>query len=198
MKLFTYSITIVFILVSFISCKENLPLDKDLTKKSYQLINQDSANVTFPDVIKGHITVIGFIYTHCPDICPMTTNNMYLTEKKLKEQGIDDVKFIEVSFDPERDTPSALREFADIRGISFKNWMLMTGDLSVVKDLIKRFDVMAVKTDEQRDENGEVSYSMMHTDRISLIDEKGVLRKNYKGSTLNFEEIINDIKSLKD
>ena len=123
---------------------------------------------------------------------------MYLTEKKLKEQGIDDVKFVEVSFDPERDTPSVLREFADIRGISFKNWMLLTGDISVIKDLIKRFDVMAVKTDEHRDEDGELTYSMMHTDRISLIDDKGILRKNYKGSTLNFDEIIKDIKSLKD
>jgi protein SCO1/2 len=188
----------LLIIVLSISCQNNLPLDKDLTKKTYQLINQDSVNVIFPDVIEGHITVIGFIYTHCPDICPLTTNNMYLTEKKLKEQGIDDVKFVEVSFDPERDTPSVLREFADIRGISFNNWMLLTGEISVVKDLLKRFDVMAVKTDEHRDEDGELSYSMMHTDRISLINDKGILRKNYKGSTLNFDEIINDIKSLKD
>ena len=146
----------------------------------------------------GHITVIGFIYTHCPDICPMTTNNMYLTEKKLKEQGINNVKYVEVSFDPERDTPSVLRAFADIRGISFKNWMLLTGKDSIIKDLLKRFDVMAVKTDEHKDEDGELTYSMMHTDRISLIDDKGTLRKNYKGSTLNFDEIINDIKSLED
>ena len=39
---------------------------------------------------------------------------------------------------------------------------------------------------------------MMHTDRISLIDSNGKLRKNYKGSTLNIEELINDIKTLED
>jgi len=182
----------------FVSCQEKLPLDKDLTKKSYELVNQDSVNVIFPDVIKEHITVIGFIYTHCPDICPLTTNNMYLTEKKLKEQGIDNVKFVELSFDPDRDIPSVLKEFANIRGISFKNWMLLTGEKSIVEDLCKRFDVRAIKTDEEFNENGEPSYSMMHTDRISLIDENGILRKNYKGSTLNFDEIIKDIKTLKD
>jgi protein SCO1/2 len=195
-KLFPSILFIIILLL--ISCKEKLPLDKDLTKKTYKLINQDSVSVIFPYVIKGHITVMGFIYTHCPDICPMTTNNMYLTEKRLKEQGIDDVKFVELSFDPERDTPSVLKEFADIRGISFKNWMLLTGEESIVKDLLRRFDVSAIKTDENREENGELSYSMMHTDRISLIDDNGILRKNYKGSTLNFDEIINDIKSLKD
>ena len=182
----------------FISCQEKLPLDKDLTKKSYELINQDSVKVNFPEVIKGHITVMGFIYTHCPDICPLTTNNMYLTEEKLKEQGIDDVKFVELSFDPDRDIPSVLKEFANIRGISFEDWMLLTGEKSIVEDLCKRFDVKAIKTDEEFNENGEPSYSMMHTDRISLIDENGILRKNYKGSTLNFDEIIKDIKSLKD
>ena len=198
MKLFKYLISIIFILVSFVSCKDNLPLDKDLTKKSYQLINQDSANVTFPDVIKGHITVLGFIYTHCPDICPMTTHNMYLTEKRLKEQGIDDVKFVGISFDPDRDTPEVLTKFAEIRDISFKNWILLTGKKEIIEDLMRRFDVKAIKTDQTVDEEGNPEYSMMHTDRISLVDENGILRKNYKGSTLNLDEIIEDIKILKD
>ena len=196
--LFKYLISIIFILVSFVSCKDNLPLDKDLTKKSYQLINQDSANVTFPDIIKGHITVLGFIYTHCPDICPMTTHNMYLTEKRLKEQGINDVKFVGISFDPDRDTPEVLTKFADIREISFKNWMLLTGKKEIIEDLLRRFDVRAIKTDQTVDEEGNPEYSMMHTDRISLVDENGILRKNYKGSTINLEEIIEDIKTLKD
>jgi protein SCO1/2 len=39
---------------------------------------------------------------------------------------------------------------------------------------------------------------MMHTDRISLIDKNGILRKNYKGSTINIEEIVSDIKTLRD
>lgn len=198
MKLLKYLIAIIFILVSFISCKEDLPLDKDLTKKSYQLINQDSVNITFPDVIKGHITVLGFIYTHCPDICPMTTHNMYLTEKRLKEQGIDDVKFVGISFDPDRDSPGVLAKFAEVREISFRNWMLLTGKKEIIEDLLRRFDVKAIKTDQTVDEEGNPEYSMMHSDRISLVDENGILRKNYKGSTLNLDEIIEDIKTLKD
>lgn len=180
------------------SCKENLPLDKDLTKKSYDLINQSEEQVTFPDDILGHITVMGFIYTHCPDICPMTTHNMYLTEKKLKEEGIHNVKFVALSFDPDRDTPEILKQFAEIRELDFNSWTLLTGDKATIYDLTKRFDVKAIKTDEAIDENGKPEYSMMHTDRISLIDENGVLRKNYKGSTLDIEELVNDIKTLED
>ena len=191
-------ISIVVTLLFFNSCKENLPLDKDLTKKNYNLINQEGEEIKFPELIKGHITVMGFIYTHCPDICPMTTHNMYLTEKKIKEDGIKDVKFVALSFDPDRDSPEILKEFAKIRDLDFNSWTLLTGEKNTVNELLKRFDVKAIKTDENLDEDGILEYSMMHTDRISLIDETGRLRKNYKGSTLKIEELVNDIKTLKD
>lgn len=179
-----------------LSCTQDLPLNKDLTKKSYNLINQDSMLVKFPEIILDNITVMGFIYTHCPDICPMTTHNMFLTEMKLKKDGIQDVKFVALSFDPERDTPPILKKFAEIRGIEFKNWMFITGEQSVIYDLLRRFDVRAVATDSVFYDDGEISYSMMHTDRISLIDKEGRLRKNYAGSRVNIEELIKDIKYL--
>ena len=68
------------------------------------LVNQDSSSVTYPEVIKNEIALIGFIYTHCPDICPMTTHNMMLTEEKLSSDELKNVRFILISFDPERDT----------------------------------------------------------------------------------------------
>ena len=193
----TFQVLLIFLIIlSFISCSDELPLDKDLTKKSYLLINQDSMKVEFPKVIKGNITVIGFIYTNCPDICPMTAHNMYLTEQKLKEEGIENVKFVALSFDPGRDSPIALKKFAEIRDIEFKNWMLLTGEKNITKDLLRRFDVIALPTDSSFSDDGSISYFMMHTDRISLIDKNGKLRKNYKGSTVNLKELYNDIKYL--
>jgi protein SCO1/2 len=191
------SIISVILLLS-ISCKEELPLNKDLKKKNYNLVNQEGEDVVFPEIIKGQITVMGFIFTHCPDICPMTTHNMYLTEKELKENGIDDVKFVALSFDPDRDSPEVLKKFAEVRELDFVSWTLLTGEKNTVNELMKRFDVKAIKTDERTDEEGIPEYSMMHTDRISLIDENGRLRKNYKGSTINIEELVNDIITLKD
>ena len=194
---------IVLVLLSLlilfsVSCKDNLPLDKDLTKKSYDLINQNGERVIFPDNIIENITVMGFIYTHCPDICPMTTHNMYLTQKKLNDSGFKNVKFVALSFDPERDSPEVLTKFAQIRELDFNSWTLLTGSKPTINDLMKRFDVKAIKTDETFDNEGNPEYSMMHTDRISLIDKNGRLRKNYKGSALNIEELVEDIKTLED
>lgn len=192
-----FKILFISFLIPFIqSCEDELPLNKDLTKRSYTFLNQDSAAVNFPEIIKDKITVMGFIYTHCPDICPMTTHNMVLTEERLIEEGIDDVLFVALSFDPERDSPEVLRKFAEIRDIKFDNWIFLTRDDLTTKDVLKRFDVKVITTDSTFYEDGTIGYTIMHTDRISLINNKGILKKNYKGSTINIEELIIDIKYL--
>jgi protein SCO1 len=193
-----YLTAIFFAIIFFTHCNEKLPLNKDLSKKSYTLVNQDSLEVKFPELIQGYITVIGFIYTHCPDICPMTTHNIVLTEEKLQNEGINDVKFVALSFDPDRDSPDVLKKFAEIRGISFGNWSLLTGNKETVSDLLRRFDVKAFPTDSTLMDDGTWQYSMIHTDRISLIDKNGFLKKNYKGSTININELVEDIKYLGD
>jgi len=195
MKAFLYLITIFTILI-LIGCESKFPLDKDLTRKNYTFFNQDSVEVIFPDILKDKVTVIGFIYTHCPDICPMTTHNMYLTQQKLKKNAIDNVLFVTVTFDPDRDFPSVLKKFGGIRDIDFNNWVFLWGDKKNTKSLLKRFDITALKTDSTYFDDGELTYSVMHTDRISLIDNESRLKKNYRGSKVNLEELYNDIKNL--
>ena len=195
MKIFLYLITIVTILIS-IGCQSKFPLDKDLTRKNYSFFNQDSVEVIFPGIIKDKVTVIGFIYTNCPDICPMTTHNMYLTQQKLKKNAIDNVLFVTVTFDPDRDFPSVLKKFGEIRDADFTNWVFLWGDDKNTNSLLKRFDIIALKTDSTYFDDGELTYSVMHTDRISLIDSESRLKKNYRGSKVNLEELYNDIINL--
>ena len=195
MKAFLYLITI-FAILTLIGCQSKFPLNKDLTKKKYTFINQDGIEVIFPGIIKDKITVIGFIYTNCPDICPMTTHNMYLTQQKLKKNAIDNVLFVSVTFDPDRDFPSVLKKFGEIRDIDFNNWIFLRGDKKNTESILKRFDITALKTDTTYFDDGELTYSVMHTDRISLIDNESRLKKNYRGSKVNLEELYNDIINL--
>ena len=186
----------VFTILIFIGCESKFPLNKDLTKKNYTLFNQDSVEVIFPDIIKDRVTVIGFIYTNCPDICPMTTHNMYLTQQKLIKNAIDNVLFVTVTFDPDRDFPSVLKKFGEIRDIDFNSWIFLWGDKKNTGSLLRRFDITALKTDSTYYDDGELTYSVMHTDRISLVDNESRLKKNYRGSKVNLEELYNDIKNL--
>jgi protein SCO1 len=187
---------ITLIQFQFTGCYERFPLDQDLTRTQNTFLNQDSVKVQFPNITKDKITVLAMVYTHCPDICPMTTHNMQLVEQKLPDGLINKVKFIVISFDPNRDTPSVLKKFAEIRDITFDNWSLLSGDELNTKEVMLKFGIKAIPTDSSYDATGELNYNVIHTDRISLIDQEGKLRSNYKGSTANIDMILEDIKYL--
>ena len=189
-------LVVTFSFVFITSCYEHFPLDQDITRTQNTFLNQDSVKVEFPKLIKDKITLMAMVYTHCPDICPMTTHNMQLVQRRLPDDLKDKVKFVVISFDPNRDTPAVLKKFAEIRDITFDNWTFLTGDNQNTKEVMLKFDVKAIPADSSYDENGELSYSIIHTDRISLIDQDGKLRSNYKGSTANLDMILEDIKYL--
>ncbi len=190
----------LFILLLFslflIGCESKFPLKQDISENHYQLLNQDSSKVSFPDIAKNKIMVIGFIYTHCPDICPMTTHNMQTVQDQLKKDKIKNVEFVSLSFDPKRDKPSILKKYADIRGINFDNWAFLTGDSTKINKILKEFNVNVFPGDSTVSADGTVNYYLVHTDRISLVDQDGNLRKNYPGSQVNIDELIQDIKYL--
>ena len=188
-------LTQALILTLLTGCYEHFPLDQDISRTQNTFFNQDSVEVIFPELTKGKITLMSMVFTHCPDICPMTTHNMRLVENRLSEDLKDQIKFIVISFDPDRDTPSVLKKYAELRDYSFDRWSLLSGDKQHTKEVMLKFDVKAIFTDSTY-ADGELSYNIMHTDRISLIDQKGKLRKNYKGSAADIDEIIEDIKHL--
>jgi len=189
-------LTLILTINVLTGCYERFPLDQDITRTQNTFLNQDSAEVQFPKIIKSKIALFAMVYTHCPDICPMTTHNMQLVEQRLPENLKNKVKFVVISFDPNRDKPSVLKKFAEIRDISFDNWTLLSGDEQNTKEVMLKFGIKAIPADSSYDDEGELSYTVIHTDRISLIDTAGKLRSNYKGSTANLEMMLEDIKYL--
>ncbi len=189
-------IVLLVMLIIFSGCGNNFDMKKNVTGRQVNFINQDSAEVNYPGIIKGKVAVIGFIYTNCPDICPMTTHNMQLAEEKLSKDQLNDVKFLLITFDPDRDTPSILTKFASVREMNMDDWELLTGSTKNINTILDEFNVKAIHDDTTYNDNGRPDYFIIHTDRISLVDENGNLRKNYHGSTANPDELAEDIKSL--
>ncbi len=186
----------ILIIISSLNCQEKFPLNTDISNYSFLLINQDKNKVNFLKQYLGKIIVMGFIFTNCPDICPMTTHNMQLIQSKIKEEKINGVQFIALSFDPDRDRPGILRNYASIRNIDLSNWEFLTGNKKEVDSLLSVMNVVAIPTDTTYADEKTPIYFFVHTDRISLIDRQGKLRKEYSGSKIDIEEIINDIKKL--
>lgn len=195
LKIFIYSL-LIFVYAVLSGCYEHFPLKQDITRTQNEFLNQDSSKAKFPELTKGKITLMAMVYTHCPDICPMTTHNMQLIESKLSKDELEKVRFVVITFDPDRDTPDVLRKFAEIRDIDFSRWSFLSGNKQNTKEVMLKFDIKAVPADSSYDADGNLSYYIVHTDRLSLIDQNGLLRKKYVGSIVDVNEVVNDIKYL--
>jgi len=60
---------------------------------------------------RGKAVLVTFLYTHCPDICPLITSNLRVAENLLGSKGDSKVQIIAVSVDPKGDTPKAIASF---------------------------------------------------------------------------------------
>jgi len=187
---------LIFASLIFTSCKAGLEELEDLNKHSYNLLNQDSNKVQFPKIIEGKIAVVGYIFSNCVDVCPLTTNNMRLIQEKLNRENISNIDFVSISFDPDVDKPSVLKSFAKVRELNLENWHFLTSSKETIDSLMDNVGMVIIKSDSTIYENGLKTYYYIHTDRIQLVDQNGILRRNYIGSKINIDEIINDIKIL--
>lgn len=190
------NLNLIAALLLFISCSDNLPILDDLSGKNYKLISQSEFAFNFPGDYKGKIVVAGYIFTNCPDICPLTTNNLRLIQEKINEAGIKNVEFAAISFDPDVDKPAVLKKYAEIRRMDLSNFTFFTGEKNEIESLMKDVGVFAIPGDSVQTSSGNNMIFYIHTDRISLIDSEGRIRKNYLGSQTDTEEVAADIKEL--
>lgn len=189
---------LIFSIIFILGCSDGFDVLEDLSEDKYLLLNSDSVTVSFPEFVKGKVAVVGYIFTNCPDICPLTTNNMRLIQDELKKQNIENVELVTISFDPAVDKPSVLKKYAEIRNFDLNNWHFLTGDKPIIDKLMKKLGIVAVVGDSTVISEKETIYYYIHTDRISLYDEKGRIRKNYLGSEAPIQNVIKDIKKLGD
>jgi protein SCO1/2 len=101
------------------------------------LTTHDGRRVRFyDDLLRDKIVAINFIYTNCPDVCPVDTAKMKQVQDLLGDRVGRDFHFYSISVEPERDTPAALRRFMAQYDIG-PGWTFLTGRRADI-ELIQR------------------------------------------------------------
>ena len=104
-----------------------------------ELVDQDGRSLRFyDDVLKDNIVVISFIFTNCQSACPLMTRNLTMIRDMLREDERRAIQFISISIDPLRDTPSAMKEFAQKHQADNGGWLWLTGQPDDVNYITKR------------------------------------------------------------
>jgi len=104
-----------------------------------EVIDQNGKKQRFySDVLKGRVVLISFIFTNCEYACPMQAQKLKQVRAAMVPAIKDDVWFVTLSVDPERDTPEAMKKFAERQGVDESRWIFLTGDKQNLEFLVKR------------------------------------------------------------
>ena len=127
----------------------------------------DHNNKVFDNAaLEQHWSFLFFGYTHCPDVCPTTLSVLNSVAQSLQDIE-EDVQFIFVTVDPERDTPEQLARYVTYFNGDFIG---VTGSSEGLQQLTKQLGIMYMKVEQ---EAGSESYLMDHTAGVFLFDPDG-------------------------
>lgn len=163
----------------------------DFTLPSTRMLDngQPGASLTL-STFQGQVVLINFGYSYCPDVCPTVLARMARLSKTLQaEHGLDaqKLKMVFMTVDPERDTLAHLKDYLaffspDLIGVR--------GSIEQTKKVTKQY---AVYFEKQAADSED--YTVMHSDKIFLLDKMGRLRALY-GHSDSDDSIINAILSV--
>ncbi|HEX2230000.1 MAG TPA: SCO family protein [Candidatus Binatia bacterium] len=160
------------------------------------LIDQTGKKFQLNDA-KGKVVIATFVYTKCPDVCPLFTAKFASIQRTLEgaekgrkpnndKQSVDYL-LLTITTDPEYDTPAQLKSYAYHFKPDFSRWLFLTGPKEELAKVWADFGVHVRKAAD-----GHVQ----HTALTTLIDRRGVRRVDYYGDKWQEKELLRDLFSL--
>lgn len=131
----------------------------------FNLVDQDG-NRFGRDDLRERWNLMFFGFTHCPDICPITLQQLAVARKRMSETR-DDAKLptiVFVSVDPERDDAGALRNYVEAFGAG------VVGATAALEELDKLTKALGIF--HARPPAADGGYSVEHSAAIVVINPR--------------------------
>ena len=198
---FTNLFTIILTALLIIGCSESAPKSLPILGKkqivdgqevnhkipNWEFMNQDSAMVTNKD-LSDVVYVTDVFFRSCPTICPKTMREM----KRIYTEFQDNpqVKLVSFTIDPVRDTPAALKQYANNLEVDTDKWWFLHGEKEETYDLALDYFNTAY-------EDSDVPGGFNHSGKLVLTDKNGHIRSFSEGTDPEeTPKLIRDIKIL--
>ena len=153
----------------------------------------DAPDFTLTDGVSGRAVTLSaqrgpppaltFLYTSCPDVCPLTATRFRAAQTELQGDA-SRVTFIAVSVDPDRDTPKAVQDFSTVHGLA-ANWYYLVGGRAQLSPVWAAYGI-GVQAG---------SNTVTHNDAVYLIDRSGRERVLLHSEDLA-SDLTNDLRAL--
>jgi protein SCO1/2 len=140
--------------------------------------------------LRGNPVLITFIYTRCPlpDFCPRMNANLLAVAKSMPDAHL---QLISVSFDPDHDTPAALRAYGQhwteqLPAEQRANWQFVVPAKDDLKSVLDFFALTA-------ENDGEL---LNHSLSTTLVGSDGNVAAWYSGNRWTPDEVAQDLARL--
>ena len=158
-------------------------VDPPYQVQDFTLTSHTGEPISLSD-LRGRAVLMFFGYTHCPDVCPTTLADYRRVKQALGDKA-DDVNFVFISVDGERDTPDVLTQYLGQFDTEFVGMM---GDETTLRQMGAEYGLMFQQEtvnvghehEHGHDHNlDDENYFVQHTSPSFLIDRDGYLRLVY-------------------
>lgn len=133
----------------------------------FTLVDETGVTVTEAELL-GQPTLLYFGFTYCPDVCPISLQKMGRAQELMGDMA-DEVQFLMITVDPERDTPEQLAVYVTNNGFPTG----LRGFSGTVEQVDVAKKAYAVIANEVVLEDSNMDYTVDHTDFIYLIGKDG-------------------------
>jgi protein SCO1 len=169
-------------------------VDQDLRDKEhyFQAVDSDAPGFTLQDAdgrtvsledLGGKVVVLNFVYTNCPDVCPLHAERIAEIQKMINQTPMKEmVEFVTITTDPKHDTGAVLQDYGEAHGLDPANWVFLTSSADKPEDATRGIaEAYGLKF------TGGEDGMQMHGIVTHVIDQDGRLRARFHG--LKFEPV---------
>ena len=199
----------VFILVALVAIVLGLTINKVITTKgqanpaelidagiillpqsrsvpALEMTDQNGQPVTM-DQLKGKWSLLFFGYTFCPDVCPTTLAQLRQVKSELPKEAAERLQVVLVSVDPNRDTPTQLKQYLGYFDTEFRG---VTGSLETTQKLANALSIPFIPADTSKP-----NYTVDHSGNLALLGPDGKQR-GFIRAPFNNQKLIAQLPGL--
>jgi protein SCO1/2 len=135
--------------------------------------------------LRGKTVLVTFLYTHCPDVCPLIATNLNVALHRLGPARDRRVRVVVVSVDPKGDTPASVRRFIRVHRL-LPQFHYLTGTRTQLAPVWRRYHIAVAGGPED---------TVNHSAYTVLVDARGDERVLYDAQ-VEPAQVVHDVKLL--
>tara|TARA_B110000014_G_C20072456_1_gene559468 strand:- start:256 stop:903 length:648 start_codon:yes stop_codon:yes gene_type:complete len=176
--------------------------DSEYAVNEFSLFKADG-NLTNLSDYEGQVLIVSFIYSRCPDVCPIVSSNLRWVSQQLSDDFGTNFSIISITVDPWYDNQNTLGEYATVRNLS---WPHLTGEIAELEPIWESFHVglqtyvnMTYEDDENNTETTgrhHPDYLVDHSTATIILDKEHVQRVRWNDLDWEPSLFAEDVKKL--